>query len=267
MNPNCGDRDPDVVKLSGDVQAPAGERVSSSAGPRATSRVVHHGDGVGWLEGAALTFEHALVTSLPDASEMPRLGFDAWRTWFVDAATAVCRAAAGDSVAIFFQTDVKRDGLWVDKGFLVQTAAERAGVRLLWHKLVCRAAPGTTTFGRPAYAHLLCFSRARRLATSQSFPDVLPRMGGMTWPRAMGLEACSAVCRFLLAHTACRTVVDPFCGIGTMLASANAHGLDAIGVELSRKRAARARLLELSTDVGATRPRGHAVDEDDGVTR
>jgi tRNA G10 N-methylase Trm11 len=65
----------------------------------------------------------------------------------------------------------------------------------------------------------------------------------MTWARAMPLEACAAVARFLLAHTRCRTVVDPFCGLGSMLAVANAHGLDAIGVELSRQRAERARAL------------------------
>ena len=61
----------------------------------------------------------------------------------------------------------------------------------------------------------------------------------------MGLEACETTCRFLLEHTGCRTVVDPFCGLGTMLAVANARGLDAIGVELSKERASRAGRLEL----------------------
>jgi tRNA G10 N-methylase Trm11 len=75
---------------------------------------------------------------------------------------------------------------------------------------------------------------------------VLPTLGKMTWARAMGIDACHATCRFLLAHTACRTVVDPFCGVGSMLAAANAHGLDAIGVERSPKRAARARTLQLT---------------------
>jgi tRNA G10 N-methylase Trm11 len=42
-----------------------------------------------------------------------------------------------------------------------------------------------------------------------------------------------------------RTVVDPFCGHGSVLAAANAHGLSAIGVELSRRRAAKARTLEV----------------------
>jgi tRNA/tmRNA/rRNA uracil-C5-methylase (TrmA/RlmC/RlmD family) len=65
----------------------------------------------------------------------------------------------------------------------------------------------------------------------------------MTWPKAMGLAACDAVCRFLSDQTACRTVVDPFCGIGTMLAMANAWELDAIGVEITARRAAKAESL------------------------
>jgi tRNA G10 N-methylase Trm11 len=61
----------------------------------------------------------------------------------------------------------------------------------------------------------------------------------------MGIAACEAVSAFLLERTACRTVVDPFCGVGSMLAVANARGLDAIGVELNAKRAERARTLSV----------------------
>ncbi len=209
------------------------------------SRVIHVGDGVEWLRTEALPADHALVTSLPDSSELPRLGFEGWRSWFIDTVTLACRSVADTSVAIFFQTDVKREGTWVDKGFLVAQGAEASGAACLWHKIVCRAPPGTVTFGRPAYAHLACYSRSLRLEPAQSSADVVPRLGAMPWPRAMGAEACEATCRFLLAHTGCRVVVDPFCGLGTMLAVANAHGLDAIGVERSAKRAARARVLEL----------------------
>jgi hypothetical protein len=211
----------------------------------APRRIVHCEDGVAWLRAARLAPDHALVTSLPDTSELPELGFEGWRDWFVEVAELACRAVDGSSVAIFYQTDVKRDGRWVDKAFLVQLAAERAGSHLLWHRIVPRVPPGTTTFGRPAYAHLLCVSRELRLEPARSAPDVLPRLGEMTWPRAMGREACEHVARFLVEHTRCRTVVDPFCGLGTMLAVANRLGLDAVGVERSPKRAARARALEL----------------------
>ena len=120
--------------------------------------------------------------------------------------------------------------------------ADAAGSHVLWHKIVCRVAPGAITFGRPAYAHLVCLSRERRLAPGASTPDVLPTLGAMTWSRAMGSAACEAAVTFV-ASIGARTVVDPFCGYGSVLAIANAHGLDAIGVELSKRRVARARKL------------------------
>jgi hypothetical protein len=227
------------------VSDPEGGAGEPQDGPR---RVVHCEDGVAWLSRARLPDGHAVVTSLPDASELPALGADGWREWFVETAALACRSVADDAVAIFYQTDVKRDGRWVDKAHLVELGLERAGSALLFHRIVCRVAPGAVTFGRPAYAHLLCASRGLRLPPSASSADVIARAGEMTWARAMPREACEAVARFLLAHTACRTVVDPFCGAGTMLAVANAHGLDAVGVELSRKRAERARRLRAAGD-------------------
>jgi hypothetical protein len=215
------------------------------------TREVLCGDGIAFLQRGALPPDHAVVTSLPDASELPALGLDGWRDWFVETAALCCGAVADEAVAVFYQTDVKVDGRWIDKAHLVLTGAERAGAHLLWHKVVCRAPPGTITFGRPAYAHLLCLSRGLRLPTGRSTPDVLPRLGEMTWARAMGREACEAVARFLLSDTGCRTVVDPFCGLGTMLAVANAHGLSALGVERSPKRAERARTLALAPAPGA----------------
>ncbi len=212
---------------------------------RTATREVHQGDGIAWLRNQTFTATHALVTSLPDVSELPHLGFDGWRTWFMETSALVCQRTHPDAVSIFFQTDIKREGTWVDKAYLVQRGAETAGAALLWHKLVCRKPVGTTSFGRPAYAHLLCFSKERRLAPGASSPDVLPGLGCMPWSRAMGTEVCEFVCRFLVERTMCRTVVDPFCGQGTVLAVAGRMGLDAIGVELSRKRAKRARNLRL----------------------
>lgn len=208
------------------------------------TRTVEQGDGIAWLERAPLPADHAIVTSLPDISEMPELG-DRWAAWFVDTVALACRQVADDAVAIFYQTDIRRGGRWIDKGYLVQKGAEAAGSHLLWHKVVCRVPPGIITMGRPSYAHLLAFSRGLRLDAGRSTADVLPSTGAMTWSRAMGVAACEVAARFLLAETACRTVVDPFCGLGTMLAVANAHGLDAIGIERAARRARKARALRL----------------------
>ena len=209
------------------------------------TREVHCTDGVAWLATQKFGPEVAVVTSMPDSSEIPALGFDGWRKWFIDTSALICRQLDDEGVAIFYQTDVKLDGRWVDKSFLVATGAEAAGSSCLWHKVICRAPAGIITFGRPAYAHLQCFSKNKRLEKAQAFADVLPRLGEMTWARAMGLEACDAIATFLVKHTATRTVVDPFCGVGTMLSVANQHGLDAVGVELSAKRAQKARELQL----------------------
>ena len=45
--------------------------------------------------------------------------------------------------------------------------------------------------------------------------------------------------------TATTTIVDPFCGVGTVLCVANEMGCDAVGVEISAKRCAAAARLRL----------------------
>src|ERR1044071_8038576 len=203
------------------------------------ARVVHHGDGVAFL-AARLPEEWAIVTSLPDHSEVREMGVERWKEWFVETVALAFRAIGDQSVAVFYQTDVKYDGRWIDKGYLVMRGAEAAGSHVLWHKVVCRVAPGTVTFGRPAYAHMVCVSRERRIGAGASTADVLPELGEMSWSRAMGRAACDVAGRFV-ASTGASTIVDPFCGLGSVLAAANAHGLAAVGVELSRKRARKAR--------------------------
>lgn len=197
-------------------------------------------DGVAWLEAAALHEEDAIVTSLPDHSEVPTLGVPGWRRWFVHVAQLCCARVAPQSVAIFYQTDVKHDGRWIDKAQLVHEGASAAGAACLWHKIVCRVPAGHVTFGRPAYAHLLCFSVERRLDPGRATADVIADPGAMRWPRAMPTRACDVAIDFLLRETSCRRVIDPFCGHGTILAAANARGLDGLGIELSPKRARKA---------------------------
>lgn len=206
----------------------------------APTRQVHHGDGVAWLRQARLGPEHAVVTSLPDLSELPPLSLSKWQQWFVDVVALACRAVDPRAVAIFYQTDIKHEGRWVDKAHLVHRGADEAGVSCLWHKIVCRLVPGRIAYGRPAYGHWMAFSRELLVPAAESTADVEPRPGPMTWARAMPMTAAVGTCRFLLDHTECRVVVDPFCGHGTMLAAANAHGLDAIGVERSAKRVRKA---------------------------
>ena len=216
----------------------------------APKRTVVHGDALAWLDGFEPQASHAIVTSLPDVSELPSRDMGVWTEWFRDAAARCLSKLVEGNVAIFFQTDIKSEGRWIDKGFLVQTAAAQdPSVRLLWHKIVCRAPPGTTTFGRPAYAHMLCFTRELPMQMDRSTPDVIAAAGKTLWNRGMGLRACEVACKYVRDQTSCTTVLDPFCGVGTTLAVANALGLDAIGVELNKKRALRSEALVLLPEV------------------
>jgi len=228
------------------VSAPAAAVPAAAA----SARAVHHADALTWLPAHAPLVGASVVTSLPDVSELPRLTFVEWQRWFEDAAALIMRSVADEGVAIFFQSDIRHAGLWVDKGALVARAAERAGLGLLFHKIVCRKPPGTITFGRAGYAHLLAFARAPRLGARHGSPDVIADGGFKPGVKAMGAAACALACRFIRAETPTRTVVDPFCGHGTVLAVANALGLDAVGVDISARMCRRARALRIDLDAG-----------------
>jgi hypothetical protein len=223
----------------------------------ARARTVFCQDALPWLEQRPKFAHCSFITSLPDVSglppgqrqkETPAGGggaLEAWQRWFVRAAVLTLASTPDDGVTIFYQTDIKREGVWVDKSQLCHQAAREQGAELLWHRIVCRKPAGQAYFGRPAYSHLLCYSRGVRDRATPPYPDVLESTGEMTWVQAMGIAACDLACRYVLSHTTTRTIVDPFCGWGSVLAVANELGLDAIGVELSRKRAQKARNLRL----------------------
>lgn len=221
----------------------------TEAPPSSPQRLIVHAEALAWLDANAAPPGSSVVTSLPDLSELAELGFEGWRAWFVATARRILRWIPPEGVAIFYQSDVRRRGTWVDKGYLIARAADDEGATLVWHKIVCRVPVGTPTFGRASYAHLLCVSRGPLPPPTHASPDVLPGAGFKPWSRAMGVDACVLACRYLLDETATRVVVDPFCGHGTALAVANALGLDAIGVDLGARKCRAARNLVI--DLGA----------------
>ncbi|MBC7690650.1 MAG: SAM-dependent methyltransferase [Methylotenera sp.] len=217
-------------------------------------RTVHCEDALHWLKEREVLTGCSIITSMPDFSEFQSFSLPQWKEWFTQAASLILSRCPDDGVSIFFQSDIKEEGTWVDKGFLVQAAAAALGHELLWHKIVCRAPAGTITFGKPSYSHLLCFSRGLRAEVARSTPDVLPETGEKNWIRGMGIDACFTACRHVLEETKTRTVVNPFCGQGSILAVAEFLGLNSIGIEKNAKRAERAKALTLT-------PSGRSWDE------
>jgi hypothetical protein len=210
------------------------------------TRTIVNANALTWLAENVAAERANVITSLPDVSEFPDRDLDGWRAWFVSAARQVIAWTPPAGVSVFFQSDIRAGGIIVDKSYLVMRAAEQEGAKLLWHKIVCRRPPGTISFGRPSWSHMLCVGREPRPPARAPGPDVLPDAGFMPWSRAMGVTACRVACAYVRDEIGARVVVDPFCGRGTVLAVANAMGLDALGIELSAKRCRAARSLVIA---------------------
>lgn len=211
-------------------------------------RIVHTADALEWLRSQEELKGCSLVGSLPDISEFPGVSLEDWKRWFTDTARLILSKTPPEGISFFFQSDIKVGNIWVDKSFLVQKAAEEMGHDLLFHKIACRYPAGTITMGRPAYSHVLAFSRTVKPDNGRWAADVLPHTGEKTWERGMGLEVALMIAKFTATHATTKSIVNPFCGQGSMLAAANFHGLNAIGIERSTKRADIARTLKISAD-------------------
>ena len=214
----------------------------SSVGAR---REVFCTDAIPWLKTCGRLADTCAVTSLPDVSEL-QLPLIEWRRWFLEATRLVIDCVPDSSAAIFFQSDIKRDGVWIDKGALIVRAAEDAGAHVLFHKIVSRRTPGLLTLGRPGFTHLIAVSRAMLSPDNLPIPDIIVDAGRQPWVRAMGIRAAAHAVRFARDQVGAKMIVDPFCGVGTVLAVANTLGLAAIGVEKARKRSEQARALRIA---------------------
>lgn len=224
------------------------ERLSPiSAATHSPLREVHCADAIPWMKERGVIAGACAVTSLPDVSEV-NLTLARWRIWFSGAVALVVESVSPGSAAVFFQSDIKEDGEWIDKGALVMRAAEEVGAKVLFHKIVCRRPPGMLTLGRPGYTHLIAVSRAMKCPDVLAIPDVIVDAGRQPWVRAMGVRGAAHAVRFARDQVGAKIIFDPFCGVGTVLAVANAMGLDAIGVEKARKRAEQSRALQVRAD-------------------
>lgn len=212
------------------------------------NRTIHCADAIEWLKAAPIIEGASYIASMPDISEFQKATLIEWKEWFSNTARLVMEKTPDDGVSIFYQSDIKVEGTWIDKAYIIQKVAESLGHELLWHKIVCRYPAGTITFGRPAYSHMLCFSKKFRIDISKNTPDVLGVIGDKTWERGMGYHACDLIARFLSKETKTKTLIHPFCGEGGMLAVANTWGLDGIGIERSPKRAKRAETIQVNDE-------------------
>lgn len=180
-----------------------------------------------------------LVLSPPDADE---IGADliTWKDWLMRATTMCFDATTGPIV--FYTTDRRYNGRLVSKASIVYEVESRLGINTAWHKIVLRRGPEKTDLHRPTYTHMIALGERPGPTTA----DVIYR-GDMLYPNAMGFHAAKVALDWISRYT--DTVIDPFCGRGTIPAIADAMGMNAIGVDIDPDQCAYARKLKVSADV------------------
>lgn len=194
-------------------------------------RAVDVGDAPRWLEQRSWSGKAGLAVVLPDAAEVG-VGVGAWSAWFQ--VWAHCCFRAVDGPVAFVQTDRLLGGRWVSKPALIGRAADVCDRQLSWHKIALRRQPGAVSIHRPTYSHVLGYGRP-----GPRTPDVI-ESGLILWRNGVGVEVALLIARWFHA-LGVETMVNPFCGHGTLLAAAEAVGLDAYGVDIDPARAAIAR--------------------------
>lgn len=183
----------------------------------------------------------AIITSLPDASEV-ECNFSAYPHWFDGAVRTILESLTEDGVAIFYQGDRKYRGRLLSKATLMCSTAQSLGFHLLWHKIVLRTHPGKVNLYRPAYLHLMAFSRTTK--AGRPTPDVID-VSKTIYRNGMNIEAAMLAVRFAADATGTKVIYDPFCGRGTVLAVANALGLESVGFDTSSEQCQLARRFRI----------------------
>ncbi|KAL0482521.1 tRNA (guanine(10)-N2)-dimethyltransferase [Acrasis kona] len=190
-----------------------------------------------------------VVTSLPDYCEMPHLKIEQWKEWFSDTVQLILEKLPEGASAVFYQTDVKlltqtndQDKKrsvcdeYIDKSFLCNIGASRVkNVKMFWHKVCLINTVDGVKVGRPTYSHMLCYGKNTTYPNERfPLPDVIDR-GEMIYPKATGINACMMAVMYC-KNAGATTIVDPFCGKGSILLAANYAGLDAIGIDIGTTR-------------------------------
>lgn len=208
------------------------------------SRKIINSDAVKWLSDQPDKSLDHVVTGICDMNEMGmKDDIDKYLRFFRSTTTLILRKVKG--YAIFIQTDRKYNRSWIDKSYHLSDVAYESGFKLLWHKIVLRRGVDTTDLHRPTYSHMLCFSMNGKPGAAT--PDVIP-VSKSLYENGTPFEAAKRAIEFI--KTNCKKddiiIVDPFVGKGTIVAIANAYGLNAIGIDIDPKQCQEAQNLHLN---------------------
>lgn len=184
--------------------------------------------------------QRAIITSLPDMEEIGAT-YDEWIAWLESTIKNLIDALdQKKSIAFFYQTDRKYKGRIIDKKAIIASIFRAHGFQCVVSKIILKQKPGTVNLYRPTFTNLFAFSR--NVKSGRSTPDCI-FAGRMIYKNAMGFDACRLAVEFIRAKNITDTIVDPFCGRGSVLRIANDLGFNAVGVDIDRAQTERAIFL------------------------
>jgi len=150
-------------------------------------------------------------------------------------------ALADDGIIFFYQTDRRYKGQIIDKKSIISNHFLNVGkYNNVFSKIILTHTPHTINFYRPTYSNLFAFSKKQTSYNKQ--PDVI-MSGKKIYKNAMGYNAITLCIDYLKKKDIKGTIIDPFCGKGSVLKIANDFGYNAIGVDIEPQHVKKSVLL------------------------
>lgn len=171
-----------------------------------------------------------IITSIPDFSEM-NMSLEDWIFFLDKTINLIIKSLSENGIAFFYQTDRKYNGQIIDKKSLITKYFQENGYNTIFSKIVLKQSPETINLYRPTFSNLFGFSK--KIKTSKATPDVIFQ-GKMLYNNAMGYNACNSCIDFLKFKNINKTIVDPFCGQGSILKIAKDNGFNYIGCDIDK---------------------------------
>ena len=177
-----------------------------------------------------------VITGICDADECG-MEIEEYKAFFKEVSELIFTKLDSKGYAIFIQTDRKINRSWVDKSYLLTAIAYKAGLKLVWHKIVLKREVDRVFTHRPGYSHMLCYTKLGN--PGEATPDVIP-VSESLYKNGTPLEATIRAVEFVKRYSKAKDanmIIDPFVGRGTIPAVANSYGLDAIGIDIDPEQA------------------------------
>lgn len=173
-----------------------------------------------------------IICGLPDLAEMEGVinNYKDYELWFSQAITKCLLSLSEGVPAIFCQTDRKIDFRWLSKSTIIINAARALHMKILFHKIIVRNGINKIDLYRPGYSFLIAVGD-ENCKPGKATADVIER-GGVIYDNGFPINAAHLSLDFLKGKT--KTIVDPFCGRGTIPYLAEQSNFDSIGIDIDK---------------------------------